>query len=144
MDSRIALRLSKSGQTLFKSKSYQIRINGNSIGHITNEQNTLSEQLPMGKYSIEVGENDFFIKKDIELAVGQMQTITINPSCSYPLFRNLVIGLAIVTIVIRFIIFDKLSISTMLIQLIPLLILLWFFRKKQFGESFFALTIAKK
>ena len=147
MDSRIALRLSKSGQTLFKSKSYQIRINGNSIGHITNEQNTLSEQLPMGKYSIEVGENDFFIKKDIELAVGQMQTITINPSCTYPLFRNLVIGLAIVTIVIQFIILDKISIPTMLIPLI-LLIPLWIFRKKQFGEKLFgesfALTIAKK
>ena len=139
MDSRIALRLSKSGQTLFKSKSYQIRINGNSIGHITNEQNTLSEQLPMGKYSIEVGENDFFIKKDIVLAVGQMQTITINPSLPYTILRNFFIGIAIVLTVIHFIILDKLSIPLMLIPLIPL----WIFRKKKYVENF-GLTIAKK
>jgi hypothetical protein len=70
MDGRITFRVSKSGQTLFKQKSYQIRINGNSIGHIDTEKNTISEQLPMDKYSIEVSENDFFIRKDIVLVVG--------------------------------------------------------------------------
>lgn len=138
MHGKIAFRLSKSGQMLFKSKSYQIRINGNFIGHIDNEQNTLSEQLAVGKYSIEVGENDFFIRKDIVLVVGQMQTVTINPSLTYPFFRSFLIGVAIVTIVTQLIILNKISIPLMFIPLIPLLV----FRKKHFGESF-ALTVAK-
>ncbi len=138
MNGNITFRLSKSGQTLFKSKSYEIRINGNIIGHIDNEKNNLSEQLPMGKYSLEVGENEFFVRKDIILTIGQMQTVTINPSLTYPFFRGFLIGIAIVTIIIQFLILDKISIPLMFIPLIPLLV----FRKKHYGESF-ALTIAK-
>lgn len=138
MDGKITFRLSKSGQTLFKSKTYEIRINGNIIGHIDNEKNTLSEHLPMGKYSIEVGENEYFIRKDIVLSIGQMQTVTINPSLTYPFFRGFLIGLAIVTIIIQFIILDKISIPLMFSPLIPLLV----FRRKNYDESF-ALTISK-
>ncbi|MCA2855335.1 MAG: hypothetical protein IM449_10630 [Microcystis sp. M065S1] len=50
MEGRITLRLSKSGQQLFKSKSYEIRLNGKIIGHIDTKKNTITEQLPMGKY----------------------------------------------------------------------------------------------
>jgi hypothetical protein len=138
MDGKITFRLSKSGQTLFKSKTYVIRINGNIIGHIDREKNILSEHLPMGKYSIEVGENEFFIRKDIVLTIGQMQTFTINPSLTYPFFRGFLIGVAVVTIIIQFLILDKLSISLMLVPLLPLLV----FTKKNYGESF-ALIIAK-
>ena len=138
MDGRINFKLSKRGQTFFKSKSYQIRINGNLVGQIDNEASTLLEQLPMGKYLIEVGENDLFIRKDIVLAIGQMQTVTINPSVTYPFLRGFLIGIAIVTIVIQFLILDKISIPLMFIPLIQVLV----FRKKNYGESF-ALTIAK-
>ena len=138
MDSKITFRLSKSGQTLFKSKSYQISINGNIIGKLDNEMNTISKEFPMGKYSIEVGENDFFIRKVIVLAVGQIQTFTINPSLTYTSFRGFLIGIAIATILFQFIILDKISIPLMFIPLIPLLL----FRRKDYGESF-ALTISK-
>jgi hypothetical protein len=138
MKGNITFRLSKSGQTLFKSKPYEIRINGNIIGQIDNEKNTLSEQLPTGNYSLEVGENEFFVKKDIVLTNGQLQTVTINPSLTFPFFRGFLIGIAIVTIIIQFLILDKTSIPLMFIPLIPLLV----FRKKQYGESF-ALTFSK-
>ena len=138
MDSKITFRLSKSGQKLFKSKSYQISINGNIIGKLDNEMNTISKEFPMGKYSIEVGENDFFIRKVIVLAVGQIQTFTINPSLTYTSFRGFLIGIAIATILFQFIILDKISIPLMFIPLIPLLL----FRRKDYGESF-ALTISK-
>ena len=138
MDSKITFRLSKSGQTLFKSKSYQISINGNIIGKLDNEMNTISKEFPMGKYSIEVGENDFFIRKDIVLAVGQMETFTINPSFTYTFFRGFLIGIAILTIFFQFIILDKISIPLMFIPLIPLVVL----GRKNYGESF-ALTISK-
>ena len=138
MVGKINFRLSKSGQTLSKSKSYLVRINGDLIGKIDSIGKTLSADFPTGKYSIEVCENDFFIRKDIVLAIGQLQTVTINPSLTYPFFRGFLIGIAIVTIVIQFIILDKISIPLMFIPLIPLLV----FRKKNYGESF-ALTIEK-
>ena len=143
MHGRITFRLSKSGQTLFKLKSYQIRINGNSIGHIDTEKNTLSEQLPIGKYSIEVSENDFFIRKDIVLAVGQMQTVTINPSLTYNFIRSFLIGIAICAVgIIGYMAFE----NKLFPQLFPLLfaplIPVLIFRKHHDGESF-ALTISK-
>ena len=138
MNGKINFRLSKSGETLFKSKSYQIRINGNSIGQIDSQSTTLSEKLPIGKYSIEVGENDSFTRKDVFLAAGQVQTITINPSLTYPFFRGFLIGIAIVTIFVQFLILEKISIPLMFIPLIPLLV----FRKEQFDETC-ALTILK-
>jgi hypothetical protein len=138
MKSNITFRLSKSGQTLFKSKSYEIRINGNIIGQIDNEKNTLSEQLPTGNYSLEVGENEFFVRKEIVLTNGQLQTVTINPSLPYSFFRGFLIGIAIVTIIIQFLILDQISIPLMFIPLIPLLV----FRKKHYDESF-ALTFSK-
>ena len=143
MDGCITFRLSKSGQTLFKQKSYQIRIKGNSIGHIDSEKNTISEQLPMGKYTIEVSENDFFIRKDIVLAVGQMQTVTINPSSTYAFTRGFLIGIATCAVgIIGYMAFENKLFPQLFpllfVPLIPVLI----FRKRHYGESF-ALTISK-
>jgi hypothetical protein len=143
MYGRITFRLSKSGQTLFKQRSYQIRINGNSIGHIDSEQNTLSEQFPMGMYTIEVSEHDFFIRRDLVLAVGQMQTVTINPSSTFAFTRSFLIGIAICAVgIIGYMAVENKIIPQifplLFVPLVPVLI----FRKKHYGERF-ALTISK-
>jgi hypothetical protein len=143
MDGRITLRLSKSGQKLFKSKSYEIRLNGKTIGYINNEQNSLSEKLPIGNYSIEVVENNTFIRKEIFLAVGQLQTITINPSLTVPFTRSFLIGMAIcaVGLITYMAVENKLFpqlLPLMFAPLIPILV----FKKRHYGESF-GLTISK-
>lgn len=137
MDGKIVFKLSKTGQTLFKSKTYEIRINGNIVGHIDNKKYTFLEHLPMGKYLIEVGENEFFVKKEILLTNGQMQTITINPSLTFPFSLAILIGIAICTAsLIGFMAFT----NNMFPQLLPLLfasfIPILIFRKKDYGHSF--------
>ena len=138
MESKLQFRLSKSGQTLSKSKKYQIKLNGNSLGEIDFQNHSLLQSFPTGKYSIEVGENDYFIRKEIVLNAGQMLTITINPSLTFPFVRSFLIGIAIVSIFFQFIMLDKVSIPLMLIPLIPILV----FRKHNYSESF-ALTVSK-
>jgi hypothetical protein len=143
MNSKIVIRLSKSGQTLDKSKSYQIKINGNVVGQINNQHAKLTEELPAGKYSIEVEEKGFLRKMDVVLAFGEMQTITINPSLSFYLIRGFLIGVAIAAVcVIGFIMYEYKKFPQMtpllFIPLIPLLV----FSKKEYGERF-ALTSKK-
>lgn len=137
MDGKVVFRLSKTGQTIFKSKTYEIRVNGNIIGQIENKNYTLSEDLPKGKYLIEVGENEFFVRKEIILTNGQMQTITINPSLTFPFSLAILIGIAICTAsLIGFMAFT----NNMFPQLLPLLfasfIPILVFRKKDYGHSF--------
>lgn len=143
MDGRITLRLSKSGQQLFKSKSYEIRLNGKIIGHIDTKKNTITEQLPMGKYTIEVSENGFFITKVIVLAAGQLQTITINPSLTYTSTRGFLIGIAIFAVgIIGYMAFENQLLPHLFPLLFAPLIPVLVINKETYGESF-ALTISK-
>ncbi len=133
MESRIDFDLNKKMQSsFFKANTYEVRINGNSIGQIDNQRTIISENLLVGKYSIEVGEDDFFIRKEVILSFGQMQTITVNPRLAFSILRGGLIIIAVVAIIIQFLILDKISIPLMFIPLIPLLI----FRKKDYGEPF--------
>lgn len=143
MEGRITLRLSKSGQQLFKSKSYEIRLNGKIIGHIDTKKNTITEQLPMGKYTIEVSENGFFITKVIVLAAGQLQTITINPSLTYPSTRGFLIGIAIFAVgIIGYMAFENQLLPHLFPLLFAPLIPVLVINKETYSESF-ALTISK-
>jgi len=137
MNSRLNFRITKTAQSLFKQNKYQIRIDGNSMGEIGAENPNFSENLVSGKYSIEVGEKDQFIKKDIILGVGQMQTITINPSLTYPLIKSLLIVIVAASIIVQIFLLPK--INPLLV--IPLLSLL-FLTKKNNGERF-TLSISK-
>ncbi|WP_047450814.1 hypothetical protein [Alistipes sp. ZOR0009] len=132
----VNIRLSKTGQAFFKSKKYQIRVNGNPIGQVNSRNFKLSENLLPGKYLIEVEEEGCLIGKDIVVNPEQMQTITINPSMTFSSIRGFTIGLAIIAIAVQFFMLDKVSLPLMFIPLIPLL----FFGKGSFSKSF-SLTI---
>lgn len=132
MESELQFRLSKSGQKLAKTKKYKIKINGDLIGEIDYQNYKLSQLLPTGKYSIEVGEEEYFVKKEIILHTGQMQTLTISPSLTVPFIRGFLIGIVIVTIITQFVILDKISIPLILIPIVPILL----FKKRHYAESF--------
>lgn len=137
MTGRITVRLSKSGQQFFKSKLYKIRINQNTIGDLNHERSSLSEILPIGKYTIEVVENDFAYKQEVVLANGQLQTFTINPGLTYSCTLGFLIGIAIGAIgIIGYMAYE----SKLFPQLLPLMIVpiipLILFRKKECEESF--------
>lgn len=144
MDSKITLRLSKSGEKIIKSKSYEIRINGKIFGHINNEQNTFTENLPTGEYSIEVVENGNITRREIVSEVGQIQTLTINPSLPYKYNRGFLLGVAIFAVCLIGFIAVK---NKLFPQLLPLMfapfIPFLLFKKRHYDENF-ALTISKE
>jgi hypothetical protein len=130
MDSKIIIRTSKN--KLFKSRTYQIKLNDSEIRELNHEKNKTEFILPVGKYTVKIGNDDSFKNKDIILSTGQTKILTINPSITYGLGFGFLLGMALVSIIIQFIILEKISIPLMLIPFIPLI----FMRKKHFADSF--------
>lgn len=138
MEGVLQVRLSKSGRTLFKNRTYEVKVNGSVLGHIDADTSKLENRFPAGKCLIEIGESGIYVKKETILRADQLQVCTINPSLTYAFFRGFLIGIAIVTLLVQFIVLDKISIPLMLIPIIPILV----FRKENYSESF-AITLRK-
>jgi hypothetical protein len=118
MESTLQIRISKSGQNLFKKRSYQINIHEEEVKEINFKTPKISYSLPPGKYSVEIIENDFTVKKEIVLIAGKLQVISINPSITKDLFKGVIIGMGIATILIQYLILNKFS-PILLITLLP-------------------------
>jgi hypothetical protein len=137
METTLQIRISKSGQNLFKKRSYQINIHKEENKEINFKTPKISYSLPPGKYSVEIIENNFSVKKEIVLIAGKLQVITINPSLTKDLFKGVIIGMGISTILIQYLILNKFS-PVFLITLIPFYIL----SKTKISENFIA-TVSK-
>jgi len=122
MESTLQIRISKSGQNLFKKRSYQINVHKEEIKEINFKTPKISYSLPPGKYTVEIIENNYTVKKEIVLIAGKLQVITINPSLTKDLSKGVFIGFGIATILIQFLILKKFS-PIFLITLIPFYIL---------------------
>ena len=122
MESNLQIRISKSGQNLFKKRSYQINIHEEGVKEINFKTPKISYSLPPGKYSVEIIENNFSIKKEIVLITRKLRVITINPSLTKDLFKGVFIGIGIATILIQYLILNPFS-PIILFTLIPLYIL---------------------
>ena len=122
MESNLQIRISKSGQNLFKNRNYQINICKEEVKEINFKTPKISYSLPPGKYSVEIKENNFSVKKEIVLIAGKLQLITINPSLTKDLSKGVIIGMGITTILMQYLILNKFS-PILLITLIPFYIL---------------------
>ncbi len=127
---RLTIRTTKN--RFFRGKHYQIKINGQSDRRISAENNKTEYDLPVGKYTVQIGNDESFSTKELILATGQHKTIVVNPSVTYELGIGFLLGLALTSVVIQYLILGKLSIPLMLIPCIPFL----FIRKSQFANSF--------
>ena len=132
MVNNLKVRLSKNGNELFKKSRYKLILNGELISEIDYHNLTVDLAIPIGKNVLEIGESEYYIKKDIILNVGQRLTISIYPSLSHKFFRGFLIGLTLVTIFIQFLILEKNSISIMFISIIPILIF-WYRKNESFS-----------
>lgn len=118
MESNLQIRISKSGQNLFKKRSYQINVHKEEIKELNFKTPKITYSLPSGKYTVEIIENNFTVKKEIVLIAGKLQVITINPSITKDLFKGVIIGMGITTILIQYLILYKFS-PILLITLLP-------------------------
>ena len=128
--SKLIVRTTKN--VFFKSKTYEIKISGTDDRQINFENIKTEYDLPIGKYTVTIGNQESFSVKEIILATGQHKTIMINPSVTYELGFGLLFGLAIVSIVVQYFVLGKFSIPLMFIPFIPFLLM----RKRQFADSF--------
>ena len=128
--SKLIIRTTKN--IFFKSKTYEIKVSGADDRQINFDNIKIEYDLPIGKYTVTVGNQESFSVKEIILATGQYKTIMINPSVTYELGFGLLLGLAIVSIVVQYFILGKFSIPLMFIPFIPFL----FMRRNQFADSF--------
>ena len=129
-DNRIIVRTGKN--VLFKSKKYNIKVNGADT-RVINSENTQEEYiLPIGKYTLEIGNENSSKTTELILSTGQTKTFTIHPSVTYPLGIGFLVGIAVVSIFVQFLILDKISIPLMLVPFIPLMLT----RKRNFADSF--------
>ena len=128
--SKLIVRTTKN--VFFKSKTYEIKVSGADDRQINFENIKTEYDLPIGKYTVKIGNQESFSVKEIILSTGQHKTITINPSVSYELSFGLLLGLALMSIVVQYFILGKFSIPLMFIPFIPFLVM----RKRQFANSF--------
>ena len=128
--SRLTVRTTKN--VFFKSKNYKIKVSGMDDRYVNFEYNKTEYDLPIGKYTVQIGNDESFSVKEIVLATGQHKIMTINPSVTYELGFGLLLGLAVISILVQYFILGKFSIPLMLIPLIPFI----FLRKRQFANSF--------
>ena len=128
MESNLQIRISKAGQNLFKKRSYQINIHKEENKELNFKNPKISYLLTPGKYTVEIIENNFTVKKKIVLIAGKLQVITINPSITKDLFKGVIIGMGITTILIQYLILNKFS-PILLITLLPFISLKFIFFK---------------
>jgi len=135
-DNKIIVRTGKN--IFFKSKTYNVKINGADTRQINFENTKAEYKLPTGKYMLEIGNHNSYMTQEVILSTEQTKIFTINPSITYGLGFGFLIGIAIVSIILQFLILEKISIPLMGIPLIPLLLM----RKRNFSDSF-EITISK-
>jgi len=135
-ENKIIIRKTKN--VFFKSKKYEIKLNGNSIGEINFENTKIECIVPVGKHTLEIGNQNSFRIKEIEITTGQLKILTINPSATYNLGLGFFFGIAIASIIAQFYILDKISLLLIFIPLIPL----FFLKKRHFSDSF-EITVSK-
>ena len=116
----------------FKERRYQIKIDGQNDRLIHAEDNKTEYDLPVGKHKVHIGTDESFSTKELILGTGQHKTVVINPSVTYELSVGLLLGLALTSLAVQYLILGKLSIPLMLIPCIPF----FFIRKSQFANSF--------
>lgn len=122
MESNLQIRISKSGQNLFKKRCYQIKVHTEEIKEINFKTPKISYSLPPEKYIVEIIENNFTVKKEIVLIARKLKVITINPGLTKDLSKGFFIGIGIATILMQYLILNKFS-PVFLITLIPFYIL---------------------
>jgi hypothetical protein len=125
----------KSKNNFFKSKRYQIKVNDTEIRELNHENNKTEFLLPIGQYSIKIGNNDSFKTKNIFLAAGQTKVLTINPSLNHNLFAGLLMGITLVPILVSVVDFIVLK-SVSLPFRIGFLSLLFFLLPKKNMDDF--------
>ena len=135
-ENKIIIRTTKN--VFFKSKKYEIKLDGNSIGEINFENTKIECDVPVGKHTLEIGNQNSFKIKEIEITTGQLKILTINPSVTYNLGLGFFFGIAIASIIAQFFILDKISLPLIFIPLIPL----FFLKKRHFSDSF-EITVSK-
>ena len=133
-ENKIIIRTTKN--VFFKSKKYEIKLDGNSIGEINFENTKIECDVPVGKHTLEIGNKNSFKIKEIEITKGQLKILTINPSATYNLGLGFFFGIAIASIIAQFFILDKISLPLIFIPLIPL-----FFLKKDIFQTVLKLQI---
>ena len=121
MENNLVVRLSKSGQSLFKQTTYRFILDGEFVGEINYDNLRIDSKISPGKHLLEIGESEYYIKQELFFTPEQRQTITIYPSLSHRFFRGFLIGLSITTIFFQYLILEKISIPLMFISIIPIL-----------------------
>ncbi len=133
-DNRIIVRTSKN--LFFKSKKYTIKIDGTDIRQLDFKNNKIEYVLPIGKYKLEIGNDNSFKTENVFLSTGEIKIFTIKPNIIRELGLGFFIGLAIVSVFIQLLILNKISIPLMTIPFIPLLLNFLPKQRQNFADSF--------
>lgn len=116
----------------FKSKRYTVNVSGQEERNVNYEQHKTVYELPIGKHTVQIGNGKSVSTQEITLGAGQQKTLTINPSVTYGLGLGFLLGIALTSVVIQYVILNRISLPLAFIPFIPLL----FLRKRQFADSF--------
>ncbi len=133
-DNRIIVRTSKN--LFFKTKKYTVKIDGTDIRQLDFENNKIEYILPIGKYKLDISNDNSFKTENVFLSTGEIKIFTIKPSIIRKLGLSFFIGLAIVSVFVQLMILEKISIPLMIIPFIPLLLNILPKRKRNFADTF--------
>jgi hypothetical protein len=133
MQDNLLISLNHNGKTFFKSKKYDIKINGVSIGEINKTNIKLSHSLSPGSYIIEVSDNKYSKTIYFKVSEDKLNIITLKPQMNYKSILAFYIGFSVVALLVNLYSIDFKSISTYgFLGLVPFL----FLSSDKFSKSF--------
>jgi len=133
MQDNLLISLNHNGKTFFKSKKYDIKINGVSIGEINKTNIKLSHSLSPGSYIIEVSDNKYSKTIYFKVSEDKLNIITLKPQMNYKSILAFYIGFSVVALLVNLYTIDFKSISTYgFLGLVPFL----FLSSDKFSKSF--------
>ena len=133
MQDNLLISLNHNGKTFFKSKKYDIKINGVSIGEINKTNIKLSHSLSPGSHIIEVSDNKYSKTIYFKVSEDKLNFITLKPQMNYKSILAFYIGFSVVALLVNLYTIDFKSISTYgFLGLVPFL----FLSSDKFSKSF--------
>jgi hypothetical protein len=133
MQDNLLISLNHNGKTFFKSKKYDIKINGVSIGEINKTNIKLSHSLSPGSYIIEVSDNKYSKTIYFKVSEDKLNIITLKPQMNYKSILAFYIGFSVVALLVNLYTIDFKSVSTYgFLGLVPFL----FLSSDKFSKSF--------
>ena len=133
MQDNLIISLNHNGKTFFKSKKYDVKINGILIGEINKSNVKLSHALTHDTHLIEVSDNKYSKSIHFKVSDDKLNIITVKPQMTYKSILAFYIGFSVVALLVNLYSIDLKSVSTYgFLGLVPFL----FLSSDKFSKSF--------